>query len=140
MQTNVGKMAEETSSVNLLTLNSAQGPSGEPQAGREATAPSHIKIMKVIQGGEEMPLNGGIVLPQDVHVKPFTFEIRLNTSLDARVFGALLGSNGLPRGHTDLNGRHPSLSDHLQGRILLTKVLPTFLSPKVVQDEATKNI
>jgi hypothetical protein len=29
-----------------------------------------------------MPLNGGIVLPQDVHVKPFTSEIRLNASLD----------------------------------------------------------
>jgi hypothetical protein len=51
-----------------------------------------------------------------------------------------LGSNGLPRGHTDLNGRHPSLSDHLQGGILLTIVFPTSLSPKVVQNEATKNI
>jgi hypothetical protein len=39
MQTNAGKMAEETSSVNLLTLNSAQGPSPlSPVTGVSASA------------------------------------------------------------------------------------------------------
>ncbi len=113
---------------------------GEPRAGREATAPSHIKRTKVIPGGEEVPLNGGIVLPQDVHVQPFTSEVRLNASLDTRVLGAPLGSNGLPRGHTDLNGRHPGLGDYLQGGIMLSKVFPTSLNPKMVKNEATKNI
>ncbi|CAK9277027.1 unnamed protein product [Sphagnum jensenii] len=87
-----------------------------------------------------MPLNGGVVLPQNVHVQPFTSEVILNASLDTRVLGAPLGSNGPPRGHTDLNGRHPGLGDHLQGGIMLSKMLPTSLSPKMVNYEATKNI
>jgi hypothetical protein len=39
--------------------------------GREATAPSIIKEVQIIQRGEEMPPDGGIVLPENVHVKPF---------------------------------------------------------------------
>jgi len=48
---------------------------GEPHAGREAIAPSIIRKVKVIQRGEEMPLNGGILLSQNVHVKPLSSEI-----------------------------------------------------------------
>jgi hypothetical protein len=48
---------------------------GEPLAGREATAPSIIRKVKIIQRGEEMPLNGGIILSQNVHVKPLSSEI-----------------------------------------------------------------
>jgi len=114
--------------------------SGEPLAGREATAPSIIRKVKVIQSWEEMPLNGGIVLSQNVHVKPLSSEIGLNASLNIRVLGGPVRSNGLPRGHTDLNGSHPGLSDNFHGGILFTEVFPTSLEPKVVKDETTKNI
>ncbi len=49
-------------------------------------------------------------------------------------------SNGLPRGHTDLNGSHLGLSDNLNGGVLFTEVFPTSLQPEVVEDETTKNI
>jgi hypothetical protein len=40
----------------------------EPHAGREATSPSIIIKVHKVQRGEEMPPNGGIVLPENVHV------------------------------------------------------------------------
>ncbi len=42
-----------------------------PREGGEATAPSVIREVQIIQRGKEMPPNGGIVLPENVHVKPF---------------------------------------------------------------------
>jgi len=38
---------------------------------REATTPSIIRKIKIVQRGKEMPPNGGIVLPKNVHVQPF---------------------------------------------------------------------
>jgi hypothetical protein len=38
---------------------------------REATAPSIIRKIKIVQRGKEMPPDGGIVLPKNVHVQPF---------------------------------------------------------------------
>ncbi len=87
-----------------------------------------------------MPLNGGIILSQNVHVKPLSSEIWLNASLNIRVLGGPVRSNGLPRGHTDLNGSHLGLSDNLNGGVLFTEVFPTSLQPEVVEDETTKNI
>ncbi len=40
----------------------------EPLAGREAAAPSFIRKVHKIQGGKEVPPNGCIVLPKNVHV------------------------------------------------------------------------
>jgi len=40
----------------------------EPHAGREAAAPSIIRKVHKIQRREEVPPNGGIVLPENVHV------------------------------------------------------------------------
>jgi hypothetical protein len=40
----------------------------EPLAGREATTPSIIRKVHKVQRREEMPPNGGIVLPENVHV------------------------------------------------------------------------
>jgi len=47
----------------------------EPLAGREARAPSIIRIMQIVQRGHEMPPNGGIILAQNVHVKPLFSKI-----------------------------------------------------------------
>jgi hypothetical protein len=45
---------------------------GEPQRrGGEATVRSIIKEVQIIQKEKEMPHDGGIVLPENVHVKPF---------------------------------------------------------------------
>jgi hypothetical protein len=50
--------------------------SRKPYAGKEATAPSIIRIIQIVQGGgEELPPDGGVVLPEDVHVKPFLSEV-----------------------------------------------------------------
>jgi hypothetical protein len=48
-------------------------------------------------------------------------------------------SNGLPRGHADLNGSHPGLGENLFEGVLIAKVSPTSLRPEVVEDEATEN-
>jgi hypothetical protein len=44
---------------------------GEPLEGREAITPSIISEIQIVQRGKEMPPNGGIVLPENVHVEPF---------------------------------------------------------------------
>jgi hypothetical protein len=48
---------------------------GEPLAGREATAPSIIREMQIVQRGKEMPPDGGIILSQNAHVKPLFYEV-----------------------------------------------------------------
>jgi hypothetical protein len=42
----------------------------EPHVGREAIAPSNIRELHKVQRGKEVPPYGGIVLTQNVHVKP----------------------------------------------------------------------
>ncbi len=54
---------------------------GEPLAGREATAPSIIRKIEKVQGGEQAPRNGSLALPKDVAVKPFSFKGKLNAIL-----------------------------------------------------------
>jgi hypothetical protein len=40
-------------------------PSGKAQKGREATAPSFIKEIQEVQGGQEEPHNVGAIIPKD---------------------------------------------------------------------------
>jgi hypothetical protein len=75
------------------------------------------KVRKYRGGGRKMPPNSGIVRPHDVQVEPFFSKIRLNASLDDRVFAGSLRSNSLPRGHADLNGGHPGLGEHRGERV-----------------------
>jgi hypothetical protein len=42
-----------------------QGFTGNPQKGREAAAPSLIKEIQEVQGGQEAPHNGGPIIPKD---------------------------------------------------------------------------
>jgi len=72
-----------------------------------------------------MPPDGGIILTQNAHVKPFFSEITLNAILNNQVLGGPVRSNGLPRGHTDLNSGHPCLSEDLFKRVVVSEVLPT---------------
>ncbi len=47
----------------------------EPHMGKEAAAPSFIKKVQIVQGGEEVPPNGGTVHSQNAPVEPFFSEI-----------------------------------------------------------------
>jgi len=62
----------------LLHMAESQG---EPLAGREATAPSIIRKIEKVQGGEQAPRNGSLALPKDAAVKPFSLEGKLNAIL-----------------------------------------------------------
>ncbi len=41
------------------------GNRGNPQKGREAAAPSSIKEIQEVQGGQEVPPDGGAIIPKD---------------------------------------------------------------------------
>jgi hypothetical protein len=56
------------------------------ERGREATAPSIIRVIQIVQRGEEVPHNGGIVLPENVKMQPFRPKGLLNSNLNVRVF------------------------------------------------------
>jgi hypothetical protein len=45
-----------------------------PGEGREATASSIIRSIQIVQRRKEMPPDGGIVLPENVHVQPFLYK------------------------------------------------------------------
>ncbi len=82
----------------------------EPQkGGRGATAPSIIREIKEIQGGEQVPQNGSFTLPKDVEVKPLSLKGFFNSILNVLVPILTRGSNGFPGGHADLNRSLPSL-------------------------------
>jgi len=82
---------------------------GQPLAGREATAPSVIREIKEIQGGEQVPRNGRLALPKDVAVKPFSLKGFFNTTLNVLISTLARRSNGLPGGHADLGSSLPGL-------------------------------
>jgi hypothetical protein len=64
----------------------------------------------------------------------------INPSLNIRVPGGPKGINGLPSGHPNLNGSHPSLlKDFLKG-ILVIKMLLASFRPKEVEDKAAKDV
>jgi len=49
-------------------------------------------------------------------------------------------SNGLPRGHTDLNGGHPGLGENRFERVIVIKVFSTSFSPEAINNEATQTM
>jgi hypothetical protein len=87
---------------------SAQGQ-GEPRrGGRGATAPSIVRKIKEVQRGEQVPSDGGLALPKDVRMKPFSLKSFLHTNLDVLVFTLARGSNGFPGGHAHFDPGRPS--------------------------------
>jgi hypothetical protein len=86
---------------------SAQGQ-GEPwRGGKGATAPSIIRKIREVQRGEQVPSDGGLALPKDVQMKPFSLKSFLNTNLDVLVFTLARGSDSFPGGHADFDRGHP---------------------------------
>jgi len=87
-----------------------------------------------------MPLDGGIVLPKDVQVKPFLSKSNPNSSLNVRVLVGAVGFDGFPGGHVDLNGGHPSLMEDPFEGILVTKVPSAPLGLEVVEKKTTEDV
>ncbi len=87
-----------------------------------------------------MPPDGGIVRPENVQVKPLFPKGELNTSLNVRVFGRMVRSNGLPSGHINLNLRHPGLEKNFLEEVMVAEVFSTPFRPEVEEDECAKNV
>jgi hypothetical protein len=86
---------------------SAQGQ-GEPwRGGRGATAPSIVRKIRQVQRGEQVPSDGGLALPKDVRMKPFSLKSFLHTNLDVLIFTLARGSNGFPGGHAHFDPGRP---------------------------------
>jgi hypothetical protein len=60
--------------------------------------------------------------------------------LNTRIPGGPKGINGLPSGHSNLNGSNPSLLKDFPRGILVIKMLPAFLRPKEVEDKIAKDV
>ncbi len=72
-----------------------------------------------------MPPDGGTVRPENVKLKPLFSKGELNASLNVRVFGRAVGSNGLPSGHTDLNRRHPGVEENFLKGVVVIEMFST---------------
>jgi hypothetical protein len=60
--------------------------------------------------------------------------------LNTRVLGGPKGINGLPSGHSNLNGSNPGLLKDFPRGILVIKILPASLRPKKVEDKTAKDV
>jgi hypothetical protein len=60
-----------------------------------------IRKIREVQRGEPAPSDGGLALPKDVPMKPFSLKSFLNTNLDVLVFTLAGGFNGFLGGHAD---------------------------------------
>jgi hypothetical protein len=72
-------------------------------------------------------------------VTPFHPKGLINPSLNTRVPGGSKGINGLPSGHPNLNGSHPSLLKDFPRGILVIEMLSASLRPKEVKYKTTKD-
>ncbi len=113
---------------------------GEPLAGREATAPSIIRKIEKVQGGEQAPRNGSLALPKDAAVKPFSLKGKLNAILI--VLSPILArrSNGLPGGHAHLRRSFPRLEQNPFEGVLAIEVPSASFEPKIIKQKAPKNV
>ncbi len=113
---------------------------GEPLTGREATAPSIIREIEKVQGGEQAPRNGGLALPKNVAVKPFSPKGLLNVILI--VLSPILArrSNSLPGGHAHLRRSFPRLEQDSFEGVEAIKVPSASFGPKIIEQEAPKNV
>ncbi len=122
-------------------MASNAGAQREPrERGEEAAAPSNIRIIQEVHGGEVMPPDGGIVHLENVQMEPLFPKGKLNTNLSVRVFGRAARSNGLPSDHTDLNRRHPGLEENFLKAVVFIKVLSTSFQPEMIENEATEDV
>jgi hypothetical protein len=79
------------------------------ERGEGATTALIIREIQEVQGGQEAPHYGGVVLHKDVHVTPFSPKGLANPILSDRVPSGPIGINGLPSGHADFDIGHLGL-------------------------------
>jgi len=111
-----------------------------PGEGEEAATPSDIKISQIVHGREVMPRDGGIILSENVQVKPFFPKSKLNAKLGIRVLGRTVRSNSLPSGRTDLHHRDLGLKKNLLKGIVIVKMFSASFRPEMVENEATEDV
>jgi hypothetical protein len=113
---------------------------GEPLAEREARAPSIIRKIEKVQGGEQTPRNGSLTLPKDVAVKPFSLKGKLNAILI--VLSPILArrSNGLPGGHAHLRRSFPRLEQNPFEGVLAIEVPSASFGPEIIEQKTPKNV
>ncbi len=113
---------------------------GEPFTGREATAPSVIRGIEKVQGGEQAPRNGSLGLPKDVAVKPFSLKGLFNAILIVLIPIPARRPNGLPGGHANLNRSLPRLEqDPLEG-VLVVEMFAASFGPEIVKQKAPEDV
>jgi hypothetical protein len=113
---------------------------GEPFVGKEATAPSVIREIKKVQGGEQAPRNGRLALLEDVAVKPFSLKGLLDAILVILIPKLMRGPDGPPGGHVDFGRSFPQLKEHSFEGVLAVEMFATSLGPEVVEQEALENV
>jgi hypothetical protein len=103
---------------------------GEPLTRREATAPSIIRKIEKVHGGEHAPRNGSLALPKDAAMKPFSFKGKLNAILI--VLSPILARrfNGLPGGHAHFHRSFPRLEQNPFEGVLVIKVRSASFGPE----------
>jgi hypothetical protein len=79
-----------------------------------------------------MPHDGGIILPEDVQVKPLIPKSFLDPSLSVRVLIGAMSSNSFLGGHADLDDGHPGLVEDFLERVLVVEMPSAPLGPKIV--------
>jgi hypothetical protein len=108
--------------------------------GREATAPSIIRKVEKVQGGEQAPRNGSLTLPKDAAVKPFNLEGKLTAILIVLSPILVRRSNGLPSGHAHLRCSFPRLEQNPFEGVLAIKVPSASFGPEIIEQKAPKNV
>jgi hypothetical protein len=113
---------------------------GEPLAGREVTAPSIIRKIEKVQGGEQAPRNGSFAFPKDATMKPFSLKGKLNAILIVLSLILARRSNGLPSGHAHLRRSFPRLEQNPFEGVLAIEVPSASFGLEIIKQTAPKNV
>jgi hypothetical protein len=108
--------------------------------GREATAPSIIRKIEKVQGGEQAPRNGSLALPKYAAVKPFNLKGKLNAILI--VLSPILARrfNGLPGGHAHLRRNFPRLEQNPLEGVLAIEMPSASFGLEIIEQKVLKNV
>ncbi len=108
--------------------------------GREATAPSIIRKIEKVQGGEQAPRNGSLALPKYATVKPFNLKGKLNAILI--VLSPILARrfNGLLGGHAHLRRNFPRLEQNPLEGVLAIEMPSACFGLEIIEQKVLKNV
>ncbi len=79
-----------------------------------------------------MPPNGGTVHAQNTPMEPFFSEVKLNTSMSARILGVTLRFDSFPHSHAHFDSGHPGLGEDTFDGVLVPEVPFASFGPYVV--------